>query len=1207
MSSELLARLKIEGEGRAAEQAVGGVDAKLKELTESSKQLTTAQAAVSDALGKTEKELRELQALHKTGVLSTAELSGASRVLVGRLGELEAKHMRVQGQMKLTSHQTLNMGRQFADLGVMAAMGMNPLMIIVSQGPQIADIFAEAKMQGIGFKDALAGMAGQAKNLLMTYGPLIATTGALGAAVFAAVEGFNQQHQAMEAARASSLGYANAMAQAAEAVDGVAIATFKLADARKEAARQALNEEVTANRKRLNEIENPGFWGSVGRGVGTIVGTYRGMEVAREAEAIRQRNAELLAAGIKLITDTSRDAEAAYDSLLPKMRQIEEVERQRATLQDTLRGGSEALAKAGLTEAQVREAIAAADKKIQELRTSPEEKKARSEAEAAARRALKASEAEIEAADKRLQSFRDEIAAIGATAVVQRQLQLARMIQEAPLKRQRDMIRQLGEEREAALALADAWRRVEALTKQAQERTLTDLQKVQRDTQQLLNDLTDPRYPDAITVIGQAAGLAAENAEQWAVAQGNANAELVRTPQMLSEGARGIETVNERLIELLRSLDDARFGFEQFRQSVKDGDWGGALGGLIATVQGVIGAFRNGGLGGGMTAVGSVAQQVIGGRTGRAIGGGLGLAGLGMSLGGMAGTLGSALSVGGSLASVGTLGLGSALTGIAGVLGPIGLAAGALYAAAKLFNVGGKPSNHGAGYDLVTGQFSGDKRNRETEQAAKAAADAILEGQAFLKDAGIELGATVRGLVIGTRDLSQIYLTNGRTLTSATGDAAAAADAALRAVLEGATYVNDAQKSLVEGMVAAGKGFDEITAALEGYAQAQKIPQQIADAILQLTDPKAWALEELKRAQEEQRAALKAARDAGYLTAAQYDAAYADLSKLEDLQLDEVMKRFAASMEDATNLRKSVDDRILELLDPQAYQVKRVNDAIDAQRAEALKLIEAGAMGSDFLGRLEQLRSLELAALAGSIGDLTDVFEQARPRLLSWLDEMRLGPSAELSPQAAKEEALRQYEAMLARARGGDADALSGITGYADRLLSADRSATSSAQDRLALFNRVQADIAGLAGMGGGAGDQLAQLAAMRVSLTEIAKASNVQLQADLQASAEGGSRVLVSNIPALKDMYGEALTLQTDRLVAANDRTREEIVAALNDSASKMADGLAALQGAVAQGAAVTSDQLASVAGFAAQQLEAAQQLAREAQLENARLRAQR
>lgn len=49
-----------------------------------------------------------------------------------------------RGSLGLTATEGLNLSRQFTDIGVTAAMGMNPLMIAIQQGPQILDTFQMA-------------------------------------------------------------------------------------------------------------------------------------------------------------------------------------------------------------------------------------------------------------------------------------------------------------------------------------------------------------------------------------------------------------------------------------------------------------------------------------------------------------------------------------------------------------------------------------------------------------------------------------------------------------------------------------------------------------------------------------------------------------------------------------------------------------------------------------------------------------------------------------------------------------------------------------------------------------------------------------------------------------------------------------------------------------------------------------------------------
>ena len=53
----------------------------------------------------------------------------------------------VQTGFRLTASEGLNLSRQMADIGVTAAMGMNPLMIALQQGPQLFDIFQAAAIR----------------------------------------------------------------------------------------------------------------------------------------------------------------------------------------------------------------------------------------------------------------------------------------------------------------------------------------------------------------------------------------------------------------------------------------------------------------------------------------------------------------------------------------------------------------------------------------------------------------------------------------------------------------------------------------------------------------------------------------------------------------------------------------------------------------------------------------------------------------------------------------------------------------------------------------------------------------------------------------------------------------------------------------------------------------------------------------------------
>lgn len=93
---------------------------------------------------------------------------------------------KVQQAIKLTARDGLNLSRQFADVGVTAAMGMNPLMIAIQQGPQLLDIFQEkAIATGTTIGAVFRAVAVQVGAALLPFAPLIALVALLAAGIAA--------------------------------------------------------------------------------------------------------------------------------------------------------------------------------------------------------------------------------------------------------------------------------------------------------------------------------------------------------------------------------------------------------------------------------------------------------------------------------------------------------------------------------------------------------------------------------------------------------------------------------------------------------------------------------------------------------------------------------------------------------------------------------------------------------------------------------------------------------------------------------------------------------------------------------------------------------------------------------------------------------------------------------------------------------------
>lgn len=86
------------------------------------------------------------RAEHATDNLATAarRAGGATATMNTGIRQQTAVLGAARGAMGLTATEGLNLSRQFTDIGVTAAMGMNPLMIAIQQGPQILDTFQMA-------------------------------------------------------------------------------------------------------------------------------------------------------------------------------------------------------------------------------------------------------------------------------------------------------------------------------------------------------------------------------------------------------------------------------------------------------------------------------------------------------------------------------------------------------------------------------------------------------------------------------------------------------------------------------------------------------------------------------------------------------------------------------------------------------------------------------------------------------------------------------------------------------------------------------------------------------------------------------------------------------------------------------------------------------------------------------------------------------
>jgi hypothetical protein len=152
-AEELLKKLKdVENQSDKTEKST-------ESFTDAIRRNTGAIAASSAAIQRDIQQMLELQK-------ATNGVSNATAQATSRVGALRTAHSQTEKSMRATQHAGLGLSRQLVDIGVSAQMGMNPLTILVQQGPQIADIFQQAAIQGQSFNGILRAMYAQMLPLL---------------------------------------------------------------------------------------------------------------------------------------------------------------------------------------------------------------------------------------------------------------------------------------------------------------------------------------------------------------------------------------------------------------------------------------------------------------------------------------------------------------------------------------------------------------------------------------------------------------------------------------------------------------------------------------------------------------------------------------------------------------------------------------------------------------------------------------------------------------------------------------------------------------------------------------------------------------------------------------------------------------------------------------------------------------------------------
>lgn len=981
-----MAKQRAAEEARAAREqaaAVASLEARIDALKGSIDPTYMAQKRLNA-------EMQEAAALYKMGAISASDYAKAVGILDHRMDEASRRqngmnvvHGAGAKAARLHGHELANLGSQFADIGVSLASGQALWLVAIQQGAQIGGIYGSAAARGATLSGVLGQLAGTVGRLVA---PFLKVAGVIG--VF--VTGLALMHRELSKRYPDDI--TKGLGLTAEQMEDVKHKTVTFGDtfqATMEVAGkylmqgplgQAINwigdklrDLATWTQNTLGKV----FFEAAAIISGSLIGAFKVVEQNwRNFPAVM---GDLVIQGMNAVV---KGIEGAINKA------IEGVNKFAVQAAATLLGGplgpliGQFLKGAGVSP------------NIKPISLGSIANPYQGAASFTGRAAAATISNEIDTQRNTLQKLGNEISAraieiaqkkaraeAGAAKAVKEHAAAMSEAEKAAKRAAEELARYIGKlEEELATYGMNA----------QQLRTYTSLLQIEAALK--LGDLASAKRVAVLTdELNALDKLNDELKEHSDIIKKIADADFKPTTEAMQEIAdalKGAQGPAERLLEI---FDNMSYAAEGIVGAFKSGNFSGIARDFMNIKEGLKG-FSKLDFSSKVSTIAGIADgigQAVGGKAGRALSG----AATGAQLGSM-------------------------------IMPGIGTAVGAIVGALTTF-LGGKKSNEGAGFDLRTGALSGGSRTAETEAAARSVGGAVKAGQDALRAAGLNLTETIDGIVIGTRDQSQIYTSLGKTLRSAVGDTAAAAEAALQQVLTSATFLDVTQEKLVRSMQATGKSFDEINASLAEYAAAQGMIKSVNDAILQLTDPQAFDLEMVKRAYADQVKAAETARDAGYLTTTQFDELTAALARLNGLQIDDVMSRYGDdAMEILRGTLQAAYEADAAALQEQASAYRQFADSLkgysDQIRGAMIDTLSPGQQLGATSRRFQNVASLAAQGDKGALGQFQGAAEAFR------------AASAQFSPDAATN---RRNLAAIQRATQDAYDAAQSQVDYAEQQL----------------------------------------------------------------------------------------------------------------------------------------------------------------------------
>lgn len=775
-------------------QAVMAVDAAESAAAQGARELTSATAGISPTMDRSAASARSAAVSY--GDFYDAANRDFATQWVTQGNRAIATGDKLARSNTAVTRATLNMTRQFSDVGVSIASGMPIWMVAIQQGSQIQDGFAQAKSEGVGFA-----------QVLRSFGPLFAV-----------------------------------LAPIAVAVGGIALA-FNVAAGEIEADNRGLINTLGLTEDQLEKVKNKSVtMGDVMQGVWRTAAQMLTAEFGPQIAAVAGFFDSLWAGIVRGATNTFSHwlgvAGAAYRAIEAIWRNFPAVI------------GDAAVGAVNIAITAMNRLMAEAAAKLNALRplvntyltitnspfrlpeiTAPQIALMKNQHAGAM--------ANVGAAARA--GYAEGVGVIGQ--IVQNTLAAAtdRWRNEAgDIKAGHD---------KAAKAARDQADELEKLRK--------ELENLAEEVQAIEGRLGGPaaqamrRYQEETETLRKALMAGLLPYEKWVSLTDALGAELhiatvgVKELETNVSGLRGpmegvkfeTEDWGKKAEEAMERFDDLSYSIGGVLSSFRDGDWAGAMSGLMGAINGITEAWKRSKTEAALALAAGVGQM-IGGRAGGAISGAASGAMMGMQLG-------SIVPVVGNVA-------GAVIGGALGLLG-------------GLFGGGGEKKRQRE-----------EEARRKAEEEARKAAQIAAEARAF--------------------EIRLIELTQGEVaaLAERRKDELAATDASNRAALEHIWALEDEKVAAAKAAEEAEKLAQAAAELAERLAEARDFAADIAQDLLTRIDPFQGALAGLARSQAARQAEVDALRNV--LPVDEFATLTDQVARLNALELDEIMAKFTVDL-----------------------------------------------------------------------------------------------------------------------------------------------------------------------------------------------------------------------------------------------------------------------------------------------------------------------